>query len=564
MTAVQTSSLLPSFFLAGLAALALLGCDDGATVLRPDAGDTVVPTATYWDDVAPLVQRECLSCHIEGGVGPFPLTTYDEVRGAGPEVVAAVTAGVMPPWMPAADCHELADAKGLSEDERGVFQRWLDQGMIEGTPRTLPELPGPPAFEPTHFARMAEPYTPDLARPDDYRCFVLDLPIDDEVFVTGRRVLPGADALVHHVLTYAVPPELLDRVLAADTADAGPGYTCFGGPLAAEAGGEASTLALIDLGGWVPGATPAVAPAGEAIRIPGGSRIVMQVHYNLLGGETAPDDTELQLTLASAAPTSLSFTSPLAILDLDIPAGAPRSSHTEIFRNYRSTPIALTGMTPHMHLLGTEISLELVPADGSEDQCLVDIPRWDFNWQQSYALPQPEMVPPGAGLRLTCTYDNSPSHQPVVNGEQLEPRDVAWGEGTLDEMCLLYIREVRPFEATAASGCETASTCFDGCTDGDADCLLRCEALARGCRPCALESTIGCARDACRDELAVPFLSGCLQTCITSWAILGGSFEACMLGECGETNGQAALDCVDAHVGGGACDAELAACGISR
>jgi len=42
-------------------------------------------------------------------------------------------------------------------------------------------------------------------------------------------------------------------------------------------------------------------------------------------------------------------------------------------------------------------------------------------------------------LRLTCRYDNSPDNQPIVNGEQVAPRDVRWGEGTLDEMCLLYM-----------------------------------------------------------------------------------------------------------------------------
>jgi hypothetical protein len=56
----------------------------------------------------------------------------------------------------------------------------------------------------------------------------------------------------------------------------------------------------------------------------------------------------------------------------------------------------------------------------------VNIPRWDFHWQQLYFFQQPIQVSAQNTLKLTCTWDNFTS------------RTVTWGEGTEDEMCLNY------------------------------------------------------------------------------------------------------------------------------
>jgi hypothetical protein len=60
------------------------------------------------------------------------------------------------------------------------------------------------------------------------------------------------------------------------------------------------------------------------------------------------------------------------------------------------------------------------------DTCLVDIPQWDFHWQQFFFYQQPLTVPASTSVKLTCTWDN-PTDKTIV-----------WGEGTEDEMCLSY------------------------------------------------------------------------------------------------------------------------------
>jgi hypothetical protein len=74
-------------------------------------------------------------------------------------------------------------------------------------------------------------------------------------------------------------------------------------------------------------------------------------------------------------------------------------------------------------------------ANGTSE-CLVNIPNYDFEWQRSYGFKQPVVAHPGDQLRLECHWDNSPNNQIVVDGQKLPTKDVYWGEGTTDEMCL--------------------------------------------------------------------------------------------------------------------------------
>ena len=96
--------------------------------------------------------------------------------------------------------------------------------------------------------------------------------------------------------------------------------------------------------------------------------------------------------------------------------------------------VTLYGMFPHMHLLGKRIAVSQVSGPMA-----IEIPRWDFHWQNSFTLVNPVTLHPTDSLQLECDYDNSFANQPVVNGMQQPPRDVTWGESTLDEMCVTVL-----------------------------------------------------------------------------------------------------------------------------
>jgi hypothetical protein len=304
-------------------------------------------------------------------------------------------------------------------------------------------------------------------------------------------------------------------------------------------------------------------PEDSAMRIPAGSRIVMQVHYNTIGGPVVPDRTSVVLQVRTTPPRFLFRTAPVAQPDLDIRAHDPASTHAITLRNWSSRPAEIASAAHHMHMLGDAIRAEIGRSDGGEE-CLLDIPRWDFQWQMQYQLPEDAhaFVQPGDSLTLECRYDNSAANQPSVNGVQQPPRDVTWGEGTFDEMCLMYLGILTPWTgapAAATAGCAGAKACFDACPTKDASCLLGCEGAGAACLTCAAQGLLGCGAARCALQLRA--ISDCVVPCALSTNVFGGAIGACLEGTCGEA-WRALTSCLDPHVGSPACEAALAGCGL--
>ena len=62
---------------------------------------------------------------------------------------------------------------------------------------------------------------------------------------------------------------------------------------------------------------------------------------------------------------------------------------------------------------------------GGGEECVLDIPTWDFNWQDDYQLVQPIQLSTFDSLTLTCEWDNSAENQPIIGGEQQEPEEAS-------------------------------------------------------------------------------------------------------------------------------------------
>jgi Copper type II ascorbate-dependent monooxygenase, C-terminal domain len=370
---------------------------------------------TWSKDVLPVVQRRCQGCHATGGAAPFSMETWAQAAPHAAGIARMVESRAMPPWKADDACRPLKDSRRLSDDELSVIVAWARGGAPEGDPVQAPSNPTSLPALPWVDAElsMASPYTPSTARPDDYRCFVIDPKLPGERDLIGYDIVPGQRSLVHHVLLYGMPRA---EALGLDAAEPGPGYTCFGGP---GGGGLLGTV----YGAWVPGAAATQYPAGTGVTMASDHVIVMQIHYNTSHGgghghSIAPDQTRIKLQLAPGRVEKPAIILPVADLNFTIP---PKTS------NYTTTvsfPFAagatLHGVGPHMHTRGRQIRVS------ADDACLVDIPSWDFNWQQLYQFETPFSIKPGSRLRLSCTWDNP--------GDKV----VRWGEGTDDEMCLNY------------------------------------------------------------------------------------------------------------------------------
>jgi len=320
---------------------------------------------------------------------------------------------------------------------------------------------------------------------DDYRCFLLDPKQSGDVSVTSARIEPGQARVVHHVILFRVAPAQIAEARALDGSDSGLGWSCFGGTGLA-AGDDAGSFvdSLNDaswVSAWAPGWGGNRLPDGTGVPLARGSQIVMQVHYNLLNGR-APDRSRALLTVAPASAgltplKTMLLPGPVelacapaergrlcsrneALFDLSrkygsgaafVPAGllilcrgtasTPVPKATSTCDRRITAPTTIHIAAGHMHLLGSAIRLELNPGT-PRAKVLLDIPRWDFHWQNAYALERAVNAAPGDVVRVTCRHD---VHKRMhgAHGVPKTPRYILWGEGTTDEMCLGILQVTR-------------------------------------------------------------------------------------------------------------------------
>lgn len=417
----------------GLAAVAAsIACSAGDAATGP----------TFYQHVEPLLQRSCVGCHTEGGIAPFAFDGYDSAKARLDKIATQVEARVMPPWPPGPGGLPLLGSRALADSEVDTILKWARSGGPAGSKSDHRDRsPQMTAIRADLELNIAEPYTPAANLSDDYRCFVIDPHLTEQTFVSAFDIKPGVPAQVHHVILFVAldQSDTLQRLEQTDAADPGPGYTCFGGPMI-----EASTNGLLPpyrfLGGWAPGAGALRLPQGTGIALPPRSKIVMQVHYNTANGRK-PDQTKAALELV---PTGLreAFLFPLVNDTFTV---APLEKNKAVQRFF-NVPLGfgftLYGLFPHMHLFGTHISLDATHAGRTTR--LIDVPQWSFHWQGSYALQTPLQIVPGDTLGLQCVYDNSPEHQPWIDGAPQAPKPLRWGEKTTDEMCLMFLYVTAP------------------------------------------------------------------------------------------------------------------------
>ncbi len=414
---------------------------------------------TYTNRIAEILEASCTKCHARGGIGPMPLTTFAEVRENAARIVEQTRDRRMPPWLPDTKaCAPLEHSRALSQADIDALARWVAGGSPEGGPSARR-----PATVKRTFADVVGPadraVVPDLAyapkrggRTDDYHCFVLDPKLAQPERVTALRVVPGAAAIVHHVLLFEVRKAAFDRIKELDAQEAGPGYTCFGGigVTPQVKAGKPGSGQLVDFDAqmivaWAPGAgatdvagAPTALPSGTAIQLAEGSHLVMQVHYSLENLQPAmTDKTQIELWFARNEPRRQAVWVPLLKYDFRVPGGAgpddPRArARAEIAMPF---PLTVLGIAPHMHLRGRSARVEALDDQGGAS-CLLDVPRWDFHHQEAYWLEKGARISRAA---LTCNWDNREASQPLTNGRRRPTKELRWGEGTDDEMCLAFL-----------------------------------------------------------------------------------------------------------------------------
>jgi len=360
---------------------------------------------TYSKHIAPIFNQNCVGCHRPGQVAPFALTSYDEAAGWAETIVEVVAGGRMPPWFASPKYgHFLNDAR-LSDSDKELIFTWVRNGCPAGESSDLPQpakfVDGWRIPKPDMVLKMSEPYEIPDRGVVAYQTFELDAEFPVDRWVQAGELRPSNPSVTHHMVLFFHPP------------------------------GRASvdpTETLVNLiAGYGPGMPPSIYSPTACRRIPAGSKLLIQAHYTP-NGSPQVDQSEVGLVFADPDKVQKEITVTGAInFFFNIPPGA-KDYELRAVHGF-DEDMLLFALTPHMHLRGKAFRFEAKYPDGRQE-VLLDVPRYDFSWQNQYDLVEPKPMPAGTDIICTALFDNS-----ADNPSNPDPTaSVTFGEQTWQEM----------------------------------------------------------------------------------------------------------------------------------
>jgi hypothetical protein len=388
---------------------------------------------TFTKDVLPIMQKRCQGCHRPGEVAPMSFLTYNEVRPWAKAIREAVLTKKMPPWF--ADPHygKFSNDRSLAKNEIDTLVSWVDGGVREGDPK---DAPAPVAWvdgwsigKPDAVFEMPHDFDVPAAGTIEYQYIVIPSGFTKDTWVQAAEARPGNRKLVHHIIAFVRPPG------SKWLSEAKPGV-----PFVPEAkkddekkkkkndDGDDSAASPELLIGFAPGLVPMTLPSTQAKLVKAGSDFVFQMHYTATG-KAGTDRSRIGVIFAKEPPKERVFTSNATNSKFVIPPGDPAFKVVSSITLQQSA--RLVDLMPHMHYRGKDFEYRAVYPTG-EEQTLLSVPKYDFNWQLFYYLSDPIVLPKGTRIDCTAHFDNSPN-----NKYNPDPKaEVRWGDQTWEEMMI--------------------------------------------------------------------------------------------------------------------------------
>jgi peroxiredoxin/mono/diheme cytochrome c family protein len=364
---------------------------------------------SYSKEIAPLLKDRCVVCHQVGGVGPWAMTSYDMVKGFAPMIREVLRTQRMPPWH--ADPHygTFENARAITADQRKLLVHWIEAGAPRGAgddpllaikPETKEWKHGKPDLI-VEIPAYEIPATGVI----EYQYPRVKNPLGRDVWITAVEIHPGAKQAIHHIIAN-------DPVVAGSTGE--------------RSGGN--------LAGFAPGMEPIVYPANTGVLFPKDADFVFQMHYTP-NGQAVTDHSKVGFYFREAnnPPTYPLHLTALTDFKFEIPPGA--KEHTTVVTRPIQRDMLIYNIMPHSHLRGRAGTMTAVYPDGREE-ILLNVPKYDFNWQTVYEYQQPKTIPAGSKLVWRFSWDNS--RQNAANPDPTQA--VRWGDQTFEEMGIGFVR----------------------------------------------------------------------------------------------------------------------------
>lgn len=362
------------------------------------------PKVTYSKDVAPILNQRCVECHRAGEVAPMAFTSYKEVRPWAKAIKERVLTRSMPPWF--ADPHygEFKNDRRLSQQEMDTIAAWAAAGAPEGDAADLP--PSPQFLEGWNIGKpdLVIDFGTDFEVPATgvvpYQYFKVPTNFTEDKWIEAAEIRPQHRDVTHHINVF---------VLEA-------GQKTNDGPL---------------LTGFAPGVQPLRLEPGSAMLVKAGSVFLFQAHYTTTG-HSVKDRSFIGMRFAKQPPALRSVTDRAYNATFRIPPNDPDYVVNATWT--APADVDVFAFMPHMHFRGKSFEYTAVFPDGRRE-ILLNVPRYDFNWQLGYELKAPIHMAKGTKVECVAHFDNSPNNK--FNPDPT--KEVRWGDQTWEEMMIGFV-----------------------------------------------------------------------------------------------------------------------------
>ncbi len=383
---------------------------------------------TWSDDVAQVMYDKCTQCHNPNGIAPFSLMTYSDASPMANFIATNISNDNMPPWPPENSYQTYAHDRTLTSFEKTTILNWVANGAPEGNSANTPPPPVYPVGSilgngdlevqiPTYMSKAT-------AGGDDYVCFAIPSNLTTNRVIKSVEIVPGNRQIVHHALVFIDPSgnSITDTI----------GGDC-GSP-----GSPTASLVM----GYTPGSSPLTLPANNPLKLgidfPANSQVVLNMHYPE-GSYGEFDSTKVIFHFYPIGETGVRTISTASVLQ-NWSFNLPPNQETSVQATYPNTgtiPLnySLLSVFPHMHLLGKSIRVYGIQPN-LDTLKLINIPQWDFEWQDFYFYKNIQKIEAGGVLKLDAVFDNTTANP---NNPNNPPITVYPGLNTTDEMCLAYM-----------------------------------------------------------------------------------------------------------------------------
>jgi len=414
------------------------------------ASAATTPQVTFYKDVLPVLQKNCQTCHRPGEAAPMAFLSYDETRPWAKAIKTAVVTKKMPPWY--ADPHfgKFSNDRSLAQADMDTLVAWVDSGAKAGNPKDAPKpidwVEGWRIGKPDLVLSMPVAFDVPASGTIDYQYIIVPTGFTEDKYVQMAEARPGDRTVVHHIIAFIREPgnpwlkdakigvPFVPREMERQAEERNNGQKRQGGGGGLGFGGDF-------LAGYAPGTLPDVLKPGQAKLVKAGSDIVLQMHYTA-DGKTHTDISKVGVVFATEKPTERVLTLAAANPQFAIPPGD--SNYRVDAKITLQDDSTLIDLLPHMHFRGKDFEYRVTYPSG-EKETLLNVPNYDFNWQLTYELTQPKLLPKGTVIECTAHFDNSVNNK--FNPDAT--KEVHWGEQTWEEMMIGFFDVSVPLNKTA-------------------------------------------------------------------------------------------------------------------